>query len=269
MKTKTPSSAWATFKHLDLGQPWTRADRIRRHLAETHGDSSLAIPNILSQLVGPLDGADQVALELLVFSCALQRSSGSTRLNLEFSTLSRQFKHHLMDIQEVQSLDIDGLTRRALNLLESPSMSGLFSQTFDEGAPFIIRSHWLHEANLLSQEVSIADMLMNRLVDIDERPSFDPAKQAALSHLTDEQNQAVSSSLSHALSLVSGGPGTGKTSIVVGIIIGALNSGKASERITMAAPTGKAAWRMGESVRGGLTSLSWQLELPASPVVKE
>jgi len=69
------------------------------------------------------------------------------------------------------------------------------------------------------------------------------------------QAVAALSALQNKLALIIGGPGTGKTATVVKILALLL---KASPqlRIAMAAPTGKAAARLSESIRDGLRSLS-------------
>ena len=72
------------------------------------------------------------------------------------------------------------------------------------------------------------------------------------SHLTHEQESAVKLALNHQFSVITGGPGTGKTRIISSIILGMAEMGFNLKRILLAAPTGKAAFRMGSSVRGAL-----------------
>ena len=72
------------------------------------------------------------------------------------------------------------------------------------------------------------------------------------SHLTDEQRNAVLSSVQSKLSIIVGGPGTGKTSIIVELLRVVYELGLQPERMVLAAPTGKAAYRMGESVSNAL-----------------
>ena len=55
--------------------------------------------------------------------------------------------------------------------------------------------------------------------------------------------------------IISGGPGTGKTSIVLNVLRALVRAGLSPERIALAAPTGRAAQRLGDSLRSGLASL--------------
>jgi exodeoxyribonuclease V alpha subunit len=65
----------------------------------------------------------------------------------------------------------------------------------------------------------------------------------------------VELALSRNLTLISGGPGTGKTSIVLTLLRCVVRGGVSPDRIALAAPTGRAAQRLTEAVRLGLQSL--------------
>lgn len=63
------------------------------------------------------------------------------------------------------------------------------------------------------------------------------------------QDAAVDSALTHGLTVIAGGPGTGKTHVIAQIVR-AFTSGSSPALVGLAAPTGKAAARMTESLRG-------------------
>ncbi len=77
--------------------------------------------------------------------------------------------------------------------------------------------------------------------------------------LTDEQEEAVVAVLSERTVVLTGGPGTGKTSVVVAMLralarrAGSPGAGELLSQVALAAPTGKAADRLGESVRSALS----------------
>jgi exodeoxyribonuclease V alpha subunit len=76
---------------------------------------------------------------------------------------------------------------------------------------------------------------------------------------TNWQAVAAATALRHRLTVISGGPGTGKTYTVLRLIRLLLDAaqaaGQAAPIIRLAAPTGKAAARMMESIHKGLTEL--------------
>jgi exodeoxyribonuclease V alpha subunit len=74
---------------------------------------------------------------------------------------------------------------------------------------------------------------------------------------TDHQRLAAATAVLRRLAVISGGPGTGKTTTVVRILTlleeQARAAGQPPPRVRLAAPTGKAAARLSESVRDALT----------------
>ncbi|MEP6907733.1 MAG: AAA family ATPase, partial [Pseudoxanthomonas sp.] len=75
----------------------------------------------------------------------------------------------------------------------------------------------------------------------------------------DRQAHAAATALLRALLLVTGGPGTGKTTTIARLLLllvaQAMQSGGAPPRIALAAPTGRAAERMAESLRAAVATL--------------
>ena len=72
--------------------------------------------------------------------------------------------------------------------------------------------------------------------------------------LAEEQKDAVLSAISNPFLIISGGPGTGKTSVAVTLLRVLKRLGLA-KRPALAAPTGRAAKRMSEAVISSLRSL--------------
>lgn len=68
----------------------------------------------------------------------------------------------------------------------------------------------------------------------------------------EQQKKALAMVAEQAFSIITGGPGTGKT-YTLARIIAVLNQAIPNIRIAMAAPTGKAAQRMGEALQNSLT----------------
>jgi len=80
---------------------------------------------------------------------------------------------------------------------------------------------------------------------------------------TDWQREAAKKALTQAFSIITGGPGTGKTTTVVKILALLQESSKQPLHIALVAPTGKAATRLQESVGLGKAGL------PCTDVVKK
>ncbi|MEA3232257.1 MAG: exodeoxyribonuclease V subunit alpha [Thermodesulfobacteriota bacterium] len=71
-----------------------------------------------------------------------------------------------------------------------------------------------------------------------------------------DQVAAIRQALSSSFTIISGGPGTGKTSVMVNILRGLVRTGIPANRIVLAAPTGRAAWRITEAVSKLLPTIS-------------
>lgn len=123
-----------------------------------------------------------------------------------------------------------------------------------DGRRLSLRRYWAYELQV------VQDFLARRTAS----GILEPALETALNQRFADAGQraAARSALGNRLTLISGGPGTGKTTTLARLI-GLLNeqaamTGKPAPRITLAAPTGKAAARMAEALQsaGGAGELS-------------
>lgn len=78
------------------------------------------------------------------------------------------------------------------------------------------------------------------------------------------QKRAAEVALEKGLTIISGGPGTGKTTTVVKIIAIILEAGDSSLRIGLAAPTGKAAMRLQLSIGGSCETMKLSKEIESA-----
>ncbi|MDH3355088.1 MAG: exodeoxyribonuclease V subunit alpha, partial [Chromatiales bacterium] len=129
----------------------------------------------------------------------------------------------------------------------------------DDVAPLVIEDerlylyrYWAYEERLATQ----IKTLIRSTADIDE--SLLNRYFKLVSDLTDWQREAAHCVLSNSLTIITGGPGTGKTTTVVKIVAmlqEQAHSDGTPLNIALAAPTGKAAMRLQQSMAGSIDSL--------------
>jgi len=92
-----------------------------------------------------------------------------------------------------------------------------------------------------------------------QAPAVTASEPAEASIAVDQQARAAALALRHPLLLVTGGPGTGKTTTIARVLVllaaQAQAAGRAPPRVALAAPTGRAAERMAESLRNAVQQL--------------
>lgn len=134
--------------------------------------------------------------------------------------------------------------------------------------PLILDHGRLYLARYQAYERQLAEQLLNRAADL---PQIDEAQLSeSLSRLfsfnqqqPDWQRLAAAQAVRRKLAVISGGPGTGKTTTVVRLLAALLEQpGGERLAIGLAAPTGKAAARMAEAIRNA------KADLPVSAAIK-
>lgn len=139
--------------------------------------------------------------------------------------------------------------------------------------PLILDHGRLYLARYQAYERQLAEQLLSRAADlpvVDEGQlsaslarlfAFNSSSQAG--QQPDWQRLAAAQAVRRKLAVISGGPGTGKTTTVVRLLAALLEQpGGERMAIGLAAPTGKAAARMAEAIRNAKASL------PVSEAVK-
>ena len=128
-------------------------------------------------------------------------------------------------------------------------------------APLLLEGDHLYTEQVHACETRVA----LRLAQSHARPTpFAPAAIAcALDQVAEsgapapsnEQKAAVAAALAHHLGVISGGPGTGKTTTVLALVRGLVRLGLSPTEIALCAPTGKAASRLESDFRGRLAAI--------------
>jgi exodeoxyribonuclease V alpha subunit len=217
-----------------------------------------------------LPAAQRVALIMLIASSIVALNEGSTRLPVT----GPHARDPMARILGVLCADPDAhentprvteIFTSIATMLDAGGAPSVIARTPDEFRPLLYLPPYIYHQRVRAAEVRLADNLrphlarttafasdseiVAALIDLNDRPQWLGANKMMLS---DTQRDAVRNIATRRLSLVSGGPGTGKTSIVLALVRLLVRLGIEPGAIALAAPTGKAAHRMGESLRGGL-----------------
>ncbi len=206
------------------------------------------------------------ALLLTVLASIISLKEGSTRLPIGESETLRNVIQSLGADEDLADLALDLLAKAAKSKTDFKGHEILGRP--GDYKPLILDGDYLYHQRLLVQEERVAGSLAQRLhaadIEIDkeqletslrkvlDKPALINAKPV---HLSEEQQEAVTTALRRSLTVISGGPGTGKTSVVVSILRVLARMDVPMESMALAAPTGKAANRMEESVKSGLLAV--------------
>ena len=209
-------------------------------------------------LVDSLQRLDPAAEPLVLVSAALlcmALDKGDVCLPLARLAGQRPWLEH--------SFKLPGLADWRQQLQASPLVGGA-----DSFAPMILDRERLYLARYQAYEQHLAERLLLRAADL---PRVDEAQLSeSLTRLfafnaqqPDWQRLAAAQAVRRKLAVISGGPGTGKTTTVVRLLAALLEQpGGAQLAIGLAAPTGKAAARMAEAIRNAKAGL------PVSEAIK-
>lgn len=153
------------------------------------------------------------------------------------------------------------LTEEEVTLAAASGMAssgGLTPLIFEQNRLYLQR-YWQYEKRLAEQLFALAGLQFSA----DEAESMLERYFPILAGDFDWQKQAARCALSQGLTIITGGPGTGKTSTVVKILALLQELAAQPLHIALTAPTGKAAMRLQESIAANKTAL------PCTQLVKD
>ncbi len=220
-------------------------------------------------------------LELLVLTLLVARDEGSLCIALTEESLGRRVAALLGDDADAvrawvaRTLGWLRNGEEARWILGSPANDRFPLIRYERGtmAYLYFQRHFVHErdvmerlearrseasASPLAPREAVAAALREVLI---ERP--ETGMDGEPRRLNARQALAVALGLTRRFVVVSGGPGTGKTSIVTALLRCLVRLDVAPEEIALTAPTGRAAQRLGESLRKGLRSAGQPTEAEA------
>ena len=159
--------------------------------------------------------------------------------------------------RDLSSHSLPGQSELENALGQSPAVTvATQARERDEARPLVLENGRLYLQRLHAAECRVANRLLNLAQNAARSPGFAASIERAFGgndERTNEATAAVRAAVLSRLSIVTGGPGTGKTTLVARILSALVDGGAAEpRRIALAAPTGKAAARLQESVQNRL-----------------
>ncbi|MCB9559186.1 MAG: exodeoxyribonuclease V subunit alpha [Kofleriaceae bacterium] len=231
------------------------------------GDQGLYLAEEVVDCDPFLPGRDAAALTAALIATQVAARQGSTWLPLDGAGAAplREIVAALLGGPDgaAPTAMVDGVVADVLRLARQPALGGLVGAA-GQLTPLVVDDDCLYQHRLWWLETELAAALGRRLAgdaiaaDAAAVPAAVEAVTAAPAGvvLTPQQVAAVRTALTGRLGVVSGGPGTGKTAIVVSLVRAlARLDVDAAGGVALAAPTGKAAARMTESVARALAAI--------------
>lgn len=224
----------------------------------------------IAALESDLDEERRIALVLLLLASMVAREQGSTRLPVA-GDAGRAALRGIVGALGGGWMDEKGLARALDDIGRVLSPGGadrVIGRGESEYKPLLVLDGFLYQHRMHRAERRLADLVAGLLAGpaelandralgeaMDDLLARPVAPDGTTVVLSSGQQAAVRAVATARLTLISGGPGTGKTSIVLAILRLLLRLGIRPEEIALAAPTGKAAYRMVESIRAGLPGI--------------
>jgi exodeoxyribonuclease V alpha subunit len=212
---------------------------------------------------------ERASLALLALTALVVLRQGSTRLPFHDRAIRLDVARQLLPGDD-PPLGLDAARAVALcdGLIEAGRGAAIVGGP-DDFKPLVIDGPHLYLQKMWALEERFAGALRRRMdrtaagwpetqivAAVRDVVSRAGGRAAAPLRLSDDQVAAVRAAVRHPLAVISGGPGTGKTTIVVAILRVLRRLGVPSQAMLLSAPTGKAAQRLTQAVRSGLAAIA-------------
>ena len=239
-----------------------RAVRLYKEYGEKTMDIVKNHPYKLCELVGVgFRTADKIAMSMGFDELSTERVDEALLYTLTDAESKGNLcleKHDLLKsclkILNTPQLTEDMLANRAVRLIQSGQMVSYLGNVYRARTAYI--------------EAHLAEMISHRLsqnksfcyTDLDAE--LDKEEQILAVKLAPEQRLAVKTALTHGISIITGGPGTGKT-MIQRALLDIYKRNHPGNEICCCAPTGRAARRMEQSTRFSASTVHKALGLLA------
>ncbi len=271
------------YRRLGIATVWMRTqegaheDQFGRRLRQVEAGAAelnldagaVQIAAEIAAMEPALDDAQRLALIVLITVSLAALQEGSTRFPVTGAEARQPMRRMLTALCGGDAGGPDEIAAAIERLLKSATASHVIGGSLAENKPLLYLPPFIYHHRVRAGELRLAQIAAQRLKQGQVNAAASRV-EAALADiisrsqtnlaLSDEQRAAVANAAGRAFTIVSGGPGSGKTSIVLAILRVLVRLGVRPDRIALAAPTGKAAFRMSESISEGLM----RIENPAA-----
>ena len=259
---------------LASGQITADQERIRQRLALTLSEKFNLEPQLLTlawELSGwppaqTLTPDETMALRLLILLSMIYQHQGSTALPLRTDD-----NRHILNLLEILAKDDEELASPLFSpeamlatmttLIANNHLPQIISVPGGGRVPFLLTNDYLYQEKTFRLEERFIELLIQHLrrpplplrnseldIALSEVKSSSYRRPGQPLVLTARQEAAVQTILRQPFTMVSGGPGTGKTTLIVTVLRTLVRMGVEVKEIALAASTGRAAKRMRESI---------------------
>ena len=251
---------WNVINFLtDFGISVVMASKIYQNLGNDTIDIVKKNPYSLLMFVKTLDfkQVDEIAMKLGVLPVSEDRIESGIIYSLNSAT---EFGHTCLK----ENILID-YAKKVLNVSESDIQNGiirlelkekLYRQTVEEDEYIFRKSYYLAEENIANY-IALKSKSKNKLTE-DYSKYIEKIDKEDNINLSKEQKDAIVEALSNDITIITGGPGTGKTTIIKCIIQILENINK---KYVLCAPTGRAAKRITETTKREAKTIHRLLEI--------
>src|SRR6202158_5113202 len=268
-------TAWRRFEAARGGRE-SAFDEKMRALEAAAGGLNLEAESVhlaaeMAAFEPALEADERIALIVLILVSLAALQEGSTRFPV-VGPISKAPMRRILDALCAEGFGPDAserISNSIEDLLSSNHASAVIGRNKNEYKPLLFLAPYMFHQRIQRIEFQLANRLASMLNDsagsrfgaieikagMDDVCSRPVVVEGRVIAMSEEQRHAVAAAARAGLTLISGGPGTGKTSIIVAIMRLMVRLGIDPSHILLAAPTGKAAYRMGECIRESLTRI--------------
>jgi len=267
-------SAWRRFSLGAIANSQSKFEHQLRDVEAGAGAVNLSSDSVhlaaeIAAFEPDLNDEQRISLILLIVISLAALEEGSTRFPAT-GPQSVEPMRRLLGPLCGESFGADGIERMRTaieRILSSSSAAGVIGANPNDYKPLIYLPPFIYQHRNLSAEAALARRVA-ALINAQSARNDEARVHDLLLKLTThfatfggrrvdlsaEQRAAIECAVTAPLTIISGGPGTGKTSIVLAILKVLVAAGVDPKEIALAAPTGKAAYRIGEAIRESLPS---------------